>query len=46
MDIYPTMSLVYLLTIAVVSAVNILTVLGGRRRARTKESNVTELTQA
>ena len=33
MDIYPTMSLVYLLTLAVVTAVNLLTVLGSRKRA-------------
>ena len=32
MDIYPTMSLVYLLTLAVVTAVNLLTVLGSRKR--------------
>lgn len=34
MDIYPTMSLIYLLTIAVVSAVNLLTVLGSRKRMK------------
>lgn len=34
MDIYPTMSLVYLLTIAVVSAVNLLAVLGSRKRIK------------
>lgn len=32
LDIYPTMSLVYLLTLAVVMAVNLLTVLGGRKK--------------
>lgn len=38
MDIYPTMSLVYLLAIAVVTAVNLLTVLGCRKRAKEKRS--------
>lgn len=35
LDIYPTMSLVYFITLAVVSAVNLLTVLGSRKRANT-----------
>ena len=38
MDIYPTMSLVYLLTLAVVTAVNLLTVLGNRKRAGTNRT--------
>ena len=38
MDIYPTMSLVYLLTLTVVTAVDLLILLGCRKRAKEKRS--------